>query len=357
MTSPTRSPRSPDHAALHSRLRAMAESIDAPDVVIAYSRDGERTVCTGGSRALTAADAPRARMQYEAGSVSKTFTGLLLAALVEQGKVRNEDLVYELLGLPPTPYGPHRGRSHRDRITLLHLITHTSGLPRLPYDFYPRALPRWSVNPYALYGRRRMVDAFARSDPRRAPGTHWNYSNFGVGLLAPALERATATPFAELLDRYVLAPLNLRGTGIGPDPGLPQAAGHRRGGAPLPAWDVGGWAAAGGIHSTPDDLLSYVEAHLRPDDTPAAGALRAVQTPLLARGRRGRREEHTLTWFRHRTDNGAALFHNGATCGQHLFIGYRPSTRTALVALATRRHTHRSTLIPAAYELLTDDGQ
>ncbi|MGC0418214.1 serine hydrolase domain-containing protein [Embleya sp. AB8] len=345
----TRTP-GPDDPALRGRLCAAVEAVDAPDVLFAYSRDGVRTVCSGGTG--PASDTSRSDLQYQAGSVSKTFTGLLLAALVEHRHVRYHDRVSELLGLPPTP-----SAGNRDRITLLHLITHTAGLPRLPHDLYRRAAPRWNSNPYARYDRHRLVAAFARSRPSPEPGRRWHYSNLGVALLAPVLEQATGSPYVELLDRYVTTPLGLARTGLGPDPSLPQAIGHRRNGAPLPAWDCGGWVAAGGIQSTLDDLLTYLEAHVRPADTPpVARALRAVQTPLLARGRRPD-QEHTLTWFRHPTPDGPVLFHSGATAGQHMFLGCRPTTGTAVVAIATCRHHLRSALIPTAYELLTTSGE
>ncbi|WP_269857024.1 serine hydrolase domain-containing protein [Streptomyces sp. RPT161] len=348
----------PGDQALRNRLRTAVEALNAPQVVFAFSHDGVRTVCAGGNDRSpdtvnpgspgTSDGQPGAGPQYQAGSVSKTFSGLLLAVLVQQGRVSYHDRVHTLLDLPAAPQRPER-----DQITLLHLVTHTSGLPRLPHDFYSHALTRWNVNPYAGYSQQRLVNAFARSTPATTPGSRWKYSNFAVALLACALQRATATPFADLLERHVLAPLGLHQTSLGPHPDLPQATGHRRSGAPLPPWDIGGWAAAGGIHSTTDDLLTYLEAHLRPGNTPSSRALHAVQKPLLARGRPGRREFHTLTWFQHNTDDGPVLFHSGATTGQQMFLGYCPTTRTALVALATRRHTARSPLVPAAYDLLT----
>ncbi|WP_242578094.1 hypothetical protein [Streptomyces sp. MST-110588] len=76
-----------------------------------------------------------------------------------------------------------------------------------------------------------------------------------------------------------------------------------------------------------------------------------MQRPVLRRGR-GHLHTHTLTWFRHSTDHGPVYFHGGATPGQEAFLGFRPATRTALAAFATRRYRRGSSLARAAYELL-----
>ncbi|WP_461031021.1 serine hydrolase domain-containing protein, partial [Streptomyces sparsus] len=190
-------------------LEGLADAVraaDAPDVVFAWSRHGERALCSGGTAPPPVT--PRDRLRYEVGSAGKTFTGLLLADLVQEGRLAWLDPVVPLLapGLPPgrTPVG------------LLHLVTHTSGLPRLPADFYPQALPRWTTNPYAGYSSERVVDAFLRGRPRHRPGSRWRYSNFGAAVLGHTLAAATGLPWEELLTRRVLAPLGLDGAAPAP---------------------------------------------------------------------------------------------------------------------------------------------
>ncbi|MGH3309206.1 MAG: serine hydrolase domain-containing protein [Streptomyces sp.] len=346
-------------AGIAPELRAAVRGVDAPDVVFAHSAGGRRTVVTGGTGPppdTQPRGIPREELRYEIGSASKTFTGLLLADLSQHQLVHLGDRATAHLPLPVS-LPPHR---HRDAVTLLHLITHTAGLPRLPRDFYPQALPHWHSNPYAGYSGDRLLRAFARSRPRHSPGSRWRYSNFGVALLGPALAQATGTPFTELLARRVLTPLGLDGTGLVPlGPGR-DATGHskdgRKGGhgtsSRLRPFDTGGFLAGGAVRATPGDLLSYLEAHLRPSASPLPAALEAVQEPLLRRGF-GRAHTHTLSWIRHPTDHGPLYFHSGATMGQEAFLGFRPATGTALVALATRRYTSSSTLAPAAYRLLT----
>lgn len=333
-----------DEEALRRRLDAAVTAVDAPDVVLALSHHGHRTVHHGGTR--TPPPVPREHLRYETGSASKVYAGLLLAHLTATGRLSGGEPAARCLD-PRRPVGPAP-------VTLTHLITHTAGLPRLPADFYPRALPAWRTNPYARYSAERVVAAFVRHRPRHRPGTRWRYSNFGVAVLGHALAAALQTPWDTLLAEEVLRPLALTGTALtatGPDA---DATGHRGDGTPVPALDAGGFRAAGAVRATPGDLLTLLEAHLDPPPgSPLAGALHAVRRPVLRRGL-GHRHEHTLTWFRHPTGHGPMYFHSGATLGQQTFLGFRPDTGTALAAVCTRRFRARDPFVPTAYALLAE---
>ncbi|WP_103511354.1 serine hydrolase [Streptomyces sp. SM13] len=351
-------------------LAEAARAVDAPDLVLAVSRNGVRTVHTGGS----AEPGPVARehLAYELGSASKPYAGLLLARLVAQGRVRYEDRAADLLA-PGFPVHPAVRR-----ITLRHLLTHTSGLPGLPTDFYPQAVPRWSTDPYGGYPADRVVRAFLRARPRHLPGTRWRYSNFAVSVLGHTLAAATGTPWEVLLHQQVLAPLGLEATRVRPGPETTEAVGHRRDGTPVPALDTGGFTAAGAVRATPLDLLTFLEAHVGlgahagleahaggPEPTDArrsgpeltgpalAGPLAEVRRPVLRRGWR-HAHTHTLTWFHHPSPYGPVLFHAGATLGQQAFLGFRPDTGLAVAATATRRVHRGDTFVATAYGLLTE---
>ncbi|MEU0623438.1 serine hydrolase domain-containing protein [Streptomyces rubiginosohelvolus] len=331
-------------------LAEAARAVDAPDLVLAVSRNGVRTVHTGGS--AEPGPVPRELMAYELGSASKPYAGLLLARLVAQGRVRYEDRAADLLA-PGFPVHPAVRR-----ITLRHLLTHTSGLPGLPADFYPQAVPRWSTDPYGGYPADRVVRAFLRARPRHRPGTRWHYSNFAVSVLGHTLAAATGTPWEVLLHQQVLAPLGLDATRVRPGPDGTDAVGHRRDGTPVPALDTGGFTAAGAVRATPLDLLTFLEAHTEgaagsPTDSSLAAALTEVTRPVLRRGLR-HAHTHTLTWFQHPTPYGPVLFHAGATLGQQAFLGFRPGTGLAVAATATRRVHRADTFVATAYGLLTE---
>ncbi|MFE7955916.1 serine hydrolase domain-containing protein [Streptomyces sp. NPDC057413] len=327
------------------RLAAAVEASDAPDAVFALSRHGHRIVHCGGRRFTTT---PRENLRYEIGSASKTFTGLLLADLIQRGTLTGGESAAALLA----PGRPARTAG----ITLAHLVTHTSGLPALPVDFFPRALPAWHTQPYARYPAERVVAAFLRARSRHRPGSRWHYSNFGVAILGHALAAAAGTSWEDLVTAHVLRPLGLRDTALWAGSPATDAVGHGKDGrTPTHGFDAGGFQAAGAVRATPADLLTFLEAHLDPGGAPLPGALRAVRVPVLRRGL-GRRHTHTLTWFRHPTDGGPMYFHSGATLGQQAFLGFRPDTGTALAAVCTRRFRASDPFVATAYALLFDDG-
>jgi CubicO group peptidase (beta-lactamase class C family) len=284
------------------------------------------------------------------GSLSKTFTVLLLADLARAGVLGLDDpLAAHLPALP----GLRLTHANTRRITLRHLATHTSGLPRVPRDLVPGAVLHPYTNGYAGYDTERLLRAFARTRTRHRPGTRWHYSNFGAALLGPAMEQAAGSDYATLLSARVLGPLGLAGVTTLPGPVVPgaDAIGYRADGrTPLPATDMAAFAAAGAVHAPPADLLTYAEAHLDPGRTPLAEALRDVQVPQLTRGPR-HRNTHTLTWYHHPAPNGPLLFHAGATFGLQAFLGYHPATGTAVAALANR-HDRATRIVGTGYALL-----
>ncbi|MFJ4811775.1 serine hydrolase domain-containing protein [Streptomyces longwoodensis] len=334
----------PDEGALAERLTEAVAAADAPDVVFALSRAGRRLVRCGGTAPPPAL--PRQDLRYEIGSATKSFTGLLLTELIRRGVLTGGERAAVLLSAENV--------AQASRATPAHLVTHTAGLPGLPRDFYRRGLTAWTTNPYARYPAERVVDAFLRYRPRREPGTHWHYSNFGFAVLGHVLGAATGVPWEDLVVEHLLGPLGLTGTSLRPGDTDLDATGRRKDGVtPTPAFDPGGFQAAGAVRSTPHDLLTFLEAHLRPGDTPLAGALRSVRRPVLRRGR-GHLEEDTVSWFRHPTGGGPLYFHSGATLGQQAFLGFRPDVGTALVAVCTRRYRARDPFVATAYGLLAD---
>ncbi|MFG2133588.1 serine hydrolase domain-containing protein [Streptomyces sp. NPDC048751] len=334
----------PEDAALGPRLERAVDACDAPDVVFAVSRRGGRTIRSGGT--APPPPVPRPELRYELGSASKTFTGLLLTRLIQHGRLSGGEPAVACLA-PGRAAGPAP-------VTLAHLVTHTAGLPSLPRDFFVRALPAWRTNPYARYPAPYVIDAFLRHRPRHRPGTRWHYSNFGVAVLGHAVAAVTATDWDELVAAQVLRPLALSETGPRPLGHGVDAVGHGKDGrTAVPAFDAGGFPAAGALRATPRDLLTFLEAHLDPPHGPLADALLSVRTPVLRRGL-GHRHVHTVAWFRHPTGGGPMYFHGGATMGQQAFIGFRPDTGTALAALCTRRFRAGDPFVATAYSLLAE---
>ena len=153
----------------------------------------------GTRRVITVGDAPYdGRTLFEIGSITKVFTGILLAEMAERGNVRLEQPVAELL--PGDVVVPSR---HGRQIRLVDLSTHSSGLPRMPDNFTP-ADPG---NPYADYTVAKLYDFLRRHELRRDIGVEAEYSNVGVGLLGHALARRAGTSYEALVTARILDPL------------------------------------------------------------------------------------------------------------------------------------------------------
>lgn len=152
-----------------------------------------------GQRRIFAFGAARPGSIFEIGSITKTFTGLILARMVEQRRVRLGDPVGRFLP-PASMTAAARGAG----ITLSELATQHSGLPRLPDN-----LNTASANPYAGYTPARLLSYLRRRGLAHPSGAPFVYSNLGYGLLGYALARAAHTSYGALLRREVTGPLRL----------------------------------------------------------------------------------------------------------------------------------------------------
>lgn len=249
---------------------------------------------------------------FEIGSLTKTFTGLMLSQMVLQRKVKFDEPVRELLplGTVDKPAGAE--------ITLLDLATQHSGLPSLPDNFHPSDMN----NPYADYGVANLYAYLRQHGVAKPADATFLYSNLGFGLLGQALSDRAGVPYPELLKEEVTVPLGLNDTtvSLSPDQQHRFIQGHNAQHHPAHPWDLDALAGAGAIRSTAGDMLAYVEANLHPEKiTPVAG------TPGAATLSAALVQDHTLhadafpgmrialAWL-YMEDSGT-YWHNGGTGG------------------------------------------
>ena len=179
---------------------------------------------------------------FEIGSITKVFTGILLADMVQRGEVTLTEPVAQLL--PSEVRVPVRNGK---MITLLDITTHHSGLPRMPTNFAPQDLQ----NPYFDYTVEQMYAFISGYELPRDPGEEYEYSNYAMGLLGHALSlRAGRTYEALLIDR-VLRPLGMKHTAITLTPWMEKhlAQGHDAFGDTTANWDIPTLAAAGALRA------------------------------------------------------------------------------------------------------------
>jgi len=148
---------------------------------------------------------------FEIGSVTKVFTSLLLADMVQRGEVELDDPVSKYL--PSEVKVPNDGKR---TITLTDLATHRSGLPGMPNNFPPKD----PTNPFADYSVDQLYHFLSGYQLTRDIGSQFEYSNVGVGLLGHALSRRAGTDYETLVTSRICKPLEMESTRITLSPEL-----------------------------------------------------------------------------------------------------------------------------------------
>lgn len=257
---------------------------------------------------------------YEIGSISKVFTGVLLADAIHRGKVNLDDAAQA-----HAPPGAKFPAWEETPIRLIDLATHTSGLPRLP-DNMPFSDP---ANPYADYTSKLALEFLAKHKLHRAPEAKGEYSNFGTSLLGYLLCQSSDLKYHDLLTDRILKPLGMKSSGVqlSLDQQKRFAAANTALGVPAKPWDFADLPGAGGIRSTTRDMLVFAHANLGPPDNEVGKALKLA----WKNQRMGAGFEMGLGW--HIAKDGETRWHNGQTGGYHSMLMINRPLKTAVVLL------------------------
>lgn len=226
-----------------------------PGLVIGAVRNGDVAIAGFGRVSDSSTAAPDGDTLMRIGSITKAFTGHVLASLVADGTVKLTDTLASRLG-----WGIKIPARDGRAIRLIHLATHTSGLPR-EID-RPDAPP---ADPFATVTKANMIKNLKPGVLLFAPGTGALYSNFGFDLLAQALSNAAKKPYETLLRERVLTPLGMTATTFAPSAVQRKNLfqGHNFDGKPMPDVPTPPMIqGAGGLYSTPKDILRWMAWHL-----------------------------------------------------------------------------------------------
>ncbi|WP_327414999.1 serine hydrolase domain-containing protein [Streptomyces sp. NBC_01233] len=248
--------------ALRHRIAVAQSAGRAPSVVAAVVRGGE--VVWEGSRTSVEGHGPDGNVQYRIGSITKTFTAVLVMRLRDEGLLRLSD-----------PLERHLPATGAGEVTIAQLLAHTGGLAaETPGEW-------WERTPGEL--RPELADVLGDEPFAHSPGSRHHYSNPGYTLLGSLVEALRGQPWEEVLRAEVLEPLGLDRTG-----GQPQAP-HAGGWAvhpwadvmmPEPLEDLGLMAPAGQLWSTTRDLARFADFLLHGDERVlSADSVREMRTP------------------------------------------------------------------------------
>jgi len=293
--------------------------------IVAISFDSAREKIVTYGQSGSAVDQLDRDTVFEIGSITKVFTALLLTEMVTRGEVALDDPVSKFL--PGTVKMPDRNGK---QITLLDLATYTSGLPRIP-----DGIPASGDNPYAAYTVEQLYAFLSSYTLHYDPGTHYEYSNLGFGLLGHALALRAGNSYEDLLVSRVCEPLGLRDTCISLSNSMRErlAKGHASNLKPASNWDIPTLAGAGALRSTANDLVKFVKA------TCLSGANAPLRSAIdmLLQTRRPTNLPNTevgLGCFIRTGNKDEIIWKDGGTGGYASFAGFSTTLRSGAIVLS-----------------------
>lgn len=250
---------------------------------------------------------------FEIGSITKTFTGILLADMHLKGEVNKDDPLEKYL-----PKGVKVPEYDGTKITLMSLSVQNSGLPRMPINFVPKD----AQNPFAHHTWENIYEVLNQYKLTRKPGEKFGYSNLGVGLLGHALVLKTGKSFEELVTERILGHLEMNDTKIIlSDEYLKRTAIPLNYGlTPAKLWDFQILGAAGAMKSTAMDMIKYLKANMGITESPLVEAMALSQKDLIETGRPG--DRIGFNWFTTEAKGTKIIWHNGGTGGFRSFAGF-----------------------------------
>lgn len=292
--------------------------LGTPALILAVTQGGDRRIA-GFGEAAPGQGAPDGGTLMRVGSITKVFTGAMLAQMTAEGDVNLTDPLTEYLDWPDIDGadGP--------AIRLIDLATHGAGLPR-EADREPGP----DDDPFATLTETAYRKAISEQPRLFAPGSGISYSNMGFDLLAMTLGQVGGQAYRDLLRTRLLDPIDLKNTVFAPREGDRLMQGHGFQGEALP--DIPTTAVmsgASGLYSTADDMLTWLEWHLAEDagTLPEARLLdhaawvpRDGRSPVFAMDESGHMDAMGLGWVIMRPDAGRPLILQKAGGLQGMFV-------------------------------------
>jgi D-alanyl-D-alanine-carboxypeptidase/D-alanyl-D-alanine-endopeptidase len=294
---------------------------------------------------------------FAIGSNTKVFTTVLLAEMVEEGLVKLNDPIDKYL--PPIVTIPQY-KGHK--ITIEDLATHTSGLPEFPSNYCPsfaisnaQSLEdkvqhvRNLMNCTKNFTIGQLYQSLSNTTLTREPGSKYEYSTFGTGLLGRILTlKSNMSSYDELLTERILNVLGMNSTSIylSDEQKSRLAIGHLSG-RELPLFNISNpLVPGGGLYSSADDLLKFISANIGLIKTKLDSAMQTshlirhstgflIPNNIAVSGKNGDIELYIgLGWLVTTNLGNEIIWHNGGTIGGYnAFMGFNPDTKRGIVVL------------------------
>jgi CubicO group peptidase (beta-lactamase class C family) len=241
---------------------------------VIVAEDGAITYAKGFGLADREKNIPNGpKIHYRIASITKTFTATLIMKLAEQGKLNVQD--------PISRYLPDYRKDVADKVTIHHLLTHSSGIPNYVNSEEWRkqvAQPMPSLD--------HLIRTYCSGDLEFEPGSKFTYSNSGYVLLGAIIAHVTGMTYEDALRTMILEPAGMKDTGLDcaglEIPGRAQGyvAGYAEEPDKADPWNIDWAYSAGAMYSTPEDMVKWDQA-LYDNAMITKPSLRLMSTPYF----------------------------------------------------------------------------
>ena len=283
---------------------------------VLVARDGKGILSKGYGSANLEWDVPNSpSTKFRLGSITKQFTAACILLLEERGKLKVEDPVKKYMPDAPAAW---------DKVTIFHLLTHTSGIPSFT------GFPDYHSTEATPTTPEQLVARFRDKPLEFQPGEKWNYSNSGYVLLGYLIEKITQQSYRQFVQENIFNPLGMKDSGYDSNTAviLHRASGYSPGDKGISNAgyiDMSIPLSAGGLYSTTEDLLRW-EQGLMGGKLLSAASLQKMTTPF--------KSDYAFGLAVHTANGHKVIEHNGGIEGFNTALAYYPEDKLTVVVLA-----------------------
>jgi CubicO group peptidase (beta-lactamase class C family) len=253
--------------------------------------------------------------KFRLGSITKQFTAASILLLEERGKLKVEDPVKKYMPDAPAAW---------DKITIFHVLTHTSGIPSFT------EFPDYRSTEAAATTPEKLVARFRDKPLDFEPGEKWKYSNSGYVLLGYLIEKISGQSYSDFVQQNIFTPLEMKDSGYDSNSAiiLHRAAGY----SPSPNGPVNAGFihmsipfSAGALYSTTEDMLRW-EQGLFGGKVLSAASLQKMTTPF--------KQDYAFGLGVSSVNGRKVIEHGGGIEGFNTQLAYYPEDKLVVVVLA-----------------------
>ncbi len=288
---------------------------------------------------------------FEVGSLTKIFTASIIQDMHDNKELSLEDPAE--IFFPEIKFPSYKGQ----KILVCHLLSHTSGLPYLPYNYSCKNVS----NPFADYSIEQAFDFLNSYELPIAPGYVYDYSNLSVGLAGHIISAGDIKNYQKELQNRICKPLGLENTSLGPTENMQKKLTNAHiGDNIVPFWEFPVFFGTGGIYTTAKDLITFLAAHMGVSNTPLTKTFQ--KTHKVYNYADKYKLKIGLGWHISERYSNRIIYCNGGTGGCRSFMGFCPETQKGLIILSNSAVNINdadvglgSYLLDSRYDMLPDD--